>query len=529
MRTIFLSLASGLAATLLCVSVQAGGPVDLSPIEARDPGSTLAADWQRGAFMEIFVRGYRDSDGDGVGDLRGVTQSLDYLQRLGIRGIWLMPITASADHDHGYATTDFRRIEPQYGTLDDFDTLLREAHARGIGVIMDYVINHSAAEHPLFVASARGENQLFRDWFVWQDVAPMGWEIWGNDPWIQTPRGAYMATFGPTQPDFNFRNPAVVQYHQDSLRFWLNRGLDGYRLDAVPHLIENNAKDWNDQPESRKITGELKHLINAYSKRYTVCEATAKPQDYAAPHLCGSSFAFGHQYELVKAAKGDAKAIEKVAQYFVAAPAGMATFLSNHDRFGGQRPWDQFKGNLAQYRLAAATYLLQPGIPFLYYGEEIGMAGAKGLPGDGPLRSPMSWTPEPLRAGFTTAQPYRPIAPNSVRYNAASAQRDPHSLWSFYRDVLRVRNAHTALSQGNYEHPFVQGKVLGFQRTAGAETALVLINYDTQVTKVTVPAQALSRWSHVFPATPPAAVEARQGQLRIALPPQSVRVLVRQP
>ena len=504
-------------------------PVDLSPVEARDPGSKLAEGWQHGAFMEIFVRGYRDSDGDGIGDLRGVTQSLDYLQRLGIRGIWLMPITTSADRDHGYATTDFRRIEAQYGTLEDFDTLLREAHARGIGVIMDYVINHSAAEHPLFASAVRGAEQPFRDWFVWQDIAPMGWEIWGNDPWIQTSNGAYMATFGPHMPDFNFRNPAVVQYHKDSLRFWLNRGLDGYRLDAVPHLIENSAKDWNDQPESRKLTGEFKSLINSYSKRYTVCEATAKPQDYAAPALCGSSFAFGHQYELIKAAKGNTKAIEKVAQYFLTAPVGMATFLSNHDGFGGQRAWDQFKGNLAQYRLAAATYLLQPGIPFVYYGEEIGLAGAKGLRGDGPLRSPMSWTSDPQRAGFTTAKPYRPIAPNSVRFNAATQQQDPKSLWSFYRDLLQLRNTHTALSKGGYEKPFVDGKLMGFQRTDGAQTALVLVNYDKQPVRTALPMDGPAAWKQVFPATGTPFNVIVQGKLRLAVPAQSVKVLVREP
>jgi alpha-amylase len=529
MITISRCIGGCLVAASLGLGAQTTTPINLSPVEARDPGSTLADGWQRGAFMEIFVRGYRDSDGDGIGDLRGVTQSLDYLQRLGIRGIWLMPITTSSDRDHGYATTDFRRIEQQYGTLEDFDTLLREAHARGIGVIMDYVINHSAAEHPLFVSAVRGADQPFRDWFVWQDIAPMGWEIWGNDPWIQTSNGAYMATFGPHMPDFNFRNPAVVQYHKDSLRFWLNRGLDGYRLDAVPHLIENNAKDWNDQPESRRLTGELRSLINAYSKRYTVCEATAKPQDYAAPDLCASSFAFGHQYELVKAAKGDAKAIEKVAQYFVTAPAGMATFLSNHDRFGGERMWDQFQGNLAQYRLAAATYLLQPGIPFLYYGEEIGLAGAKGLRGDGPLRSPMSWTSDPQRAGFTTGQPYRPIAPNSVRYNAAAQQKDAKSLWAYYRDLLQLRNAHPALSNGDYQSPFVEGKLMGFQRTDGAQTALVLINYDKKAARTSIPLQMSAQWKQVFPPTGKPVKTVAGGKLAVVLPAQSVQVLVRQP
>ena len=512
---------------LLSLGVYAAQPVDLRRVEAHDPGSSLADGWQHGAFMEIFVRGYRDSDGDGVGDLRGVTQSLDYLQKLGIKGIWLMPITDSADHDHGYATTDFRHIDPQYGTLADFDTLIKEAHARGIGIIMDYVINHSAAQHPMFESASRGPDHAFRDWFVWQDIAPMGWNIWGKDPWTQTSNGAYFGTFGAHMPDFNFRNPAVIQYHQDSLRYWLNRGLDGYRLDAVPHLIENNARDWNDQPESRQLTGELKNLINAYSKRTTVCEATAKPQDYAKPDLCGSSFAFGHQYELIKAAKGDVKAIEKVAQYFVTAPASMATFLSNHDLFAGKRAWDQFAGNEAQYRLAAASYLLQPGTPFIYYGEEIGLAGALGLFADGPLRSPMSWTSEPQGGGFTTGKPFRPIAPNSQHFNASAQQKNARSLWSFYQAMLQLRNGLPSISRGSYEAPFVQGQLMGFQRTSGSETSLVLVNYGKSAARTTVhqlpPESTLKQ---AFPHTRKRLNTTPQGTFSVTMAPQSVTVWV---
>uniref|UniRef100_UPI00286A269C alpha-amylase family glycosyl hydrolase n=1 Tax=Roseateles sp. TaxID=1971397 RepID=UPI00286A269C len=181
--------------------------------------------WHDGAvFMEIFVRGYQDSDGDGSGDLRGLIQRLDYLQELGIQGIWLMPITPSADKDHGYATTDYRAIEPQYGSLADFDELMRQAHKRGIAVIIDYVINHSAAAHPLFQQALQGPGSPYRDWFVWQHAAPEGWDIWGKNPWYVTEHGHYFGTFGPHMPDFNLRNPAVVDYHRSSLRFWLNRG-----------------------------------------------------------------------------------------------------------------------------------------------------------------------------------------------------------------------------------------------------------------------------------------------------------------
>ena len=148
-----------------------------SPVAPKDPGSRLPADWYKGAFIEIFVRGFKDSDGDGIGDLRGVTQSLDYLQDLGVKGIWLMPVTRSLDRDHGYAVTDYRNIETDYGNLADFDELLEQAHARGIGVIMDYVINHSASTHPLFVNSAASRSSAYRHWYLWEDTPPTGWDI----------------------------------------------------------------------------------------------------------------------------------------------------------------------------------------------------------------------------------------------------------------------------------------------------------------------------------------------------------------
>jgi glycosidase len=503
--------------------------VDISPVSALDTASPLADGWQHGAFMEIFVRAYKDSDGDGMGDLLGLTQRLDYLRDLGVKGIWLMPITRSADGDHGYATTDFRSLDPAFGTLADFDELIRQAHARGIGIIMDYVINHSAATHPMFVSAASGKDQPFRDWFVWQDTTPVGWEIWGKNPWNPTAQGAYFGTFGPHMPDFNFRNPAVVKYHEDSLRYWLNRGLDGYRLDAVPHLIENSAKDWNDQPESRKLTNDLRRLITGYNKRFVVCEATAKPTDYASTDVCGSAFAFGHQYNIVKAAKGGPKAIQDVATYFNDAPLSMSTMVSNHDIFAGQRLWDQVDGNLAQYRLAAATYLLQPGTPFIYYGEEIGMGGVKELDGDQPLRTPMSWTADLKGAGFTTGHPFRPISPNAATQNADAQLHEPSSLFAFYQSMLRLRNTLPSIAQGSYEAPWVHGKAYGFQRTLGRETSLVLINYGSRSTRVAIKLRTShGSWKPVFGSTTRPLKANAKGTLMIRIPAQSVKVFVRQ-
>ncbi len=472
----FRSFGAGLA---LGIALTAQAAPRMHGVPAARPG------WSQGVFMEVFVRAYQDSDGDGIGDLRGLTRRLDYLQQLGVTGLWLMPVTRSADHDHGYAITDFRAIEPAYGSLEDFDELLRQAHRRGIGVVMDYILNHSAREHPWFQDSLKNPQSPWRDWYVWQDPAPPDledWDIWGHKPWYadtERPESSarYFATFGPHMPDFNLRNPAVVDYHRGSLRFWLDRGLDGFRLDAVPHLIENSAKDWNDQPQSRALTGDFSRLIRSYPGRFTVCEATASPTAYAHPDICGSAFDFGLERLIIRAARGEAEALAPLAQHFESTPLNMATMLANHDIFAGARVWDQLEGDEARYRLAAATYLLLPGIPFLYYGEEIGMAGIAG-PGDTPLRAPMSWTGD--ARGFTLGQPFRPASPNAGTHNAAAQARDPGSLLNHYKTLIRLRRAEPALGRGDYQHAFQDGSVIGFQRSAQGRTLLVLINYGPQ-------------------------------------------------
>ncbi|MEK7347100.1 MAG: alpha-amylase family glycosyl hydrolase [Pseudomonadota bacterium] len=514
---------NAIAALMLAISgtLQAQAPVDLSPVPEQKMLSALPEGWQHGAFMEIFVRSWRDSDGDGIGDLKGLTQSLDQLQKLGIRGIWLMPITRSADGDHGYATTDYRDIEPAYGTLTDFDELIRQAHARGIGVIMDYVVNHSADTHPLFAESVRNPSGPYRQWFEWRPEHPNGWDIWGRDPWVKTGHGSYLATFGARMPDFNLRHPAAVAYHQDSLRFWLNRGLDGFRLDAVPHLIERNAKDWNDQPESRQLTGDLTRMIKSYPGRYVVCEATAQPLAYANSEVCGGSFAFGLESKIAPAARGNVQAIQEVVQYFVMAPHTLATFVSNHDQFAGQRLWDQVSGNEAQYKLAAATYLLLPGTPFIYYGEDIGMAGARGLTDDPKIRGPLSWISDARNGGFTTGKPYRALANNVTTHSVQGQQREPQSIWSFYRDMLALRNGRMSIARGSYEFPQAKGQTMAFQRRVGNEHSLVVINYGQQAASLTLDGLAAeAALRPLYPAGPPTHLVRQQ----LSVPAQSVQV-----
>ena len=537
-----------LAAATAVLPLQAA-TVDTTPVPPKRTGSPLPEHWHRGAFMEIFVRAWKDSNGDGIGDLRGLTSTLDDLKDLGIRGIWLMPIQTNADGDHGYATTDFRGVAPEYGTLADFDELIKQAHRRGIGVVMDYVINHSAREHPAFGEALKGEANPYRGWYVWRTQMPTGWDIWGKNPWYAAearpwdfngelkdmpppPPGArnfYFGTFGPHMPDFDLTNPVVWKYHEDSLRFWLERGLDGYRLDAVPHMVERDAKNWNDQPESRVLTKRLQDLIKTYRHRYVVCEATAEPRIYGDSAVCGGAFAFGFVQHYVGAAKGDAASVGHVAGYF-AQPhrPEMATFISNHDIFAGRRLWDQLDGypdREARYKLAAAGYLLQPGTPFVYYGEEIGQAGVNTLEADLPLRSPRSWTADARSGGFTSGAPFRPLAPNVATHNVAAQRGDPNSIRSFYKAMIALRNAHPSIARGSYEAPFAQGAVASWQRKLGTEHTVVVLNYGTAATAVTVP--RLPPRARLEPLWPRHGLRSRagaDGMAPLLLPPQSVTV-----
>jgi glycosidase len=216
-----------------------------------------------------------------------------------------------------------------------------------------------------------------------------------------------------------------------------------------------------------------------------VCEATAQPRAYANPEVCGGSFAFGLENKIVPAARGDVKAIQDVSQYFASAPHTLATFVSNHDQFAGQRLWNQVEGNEVHYKLAAATYLLLPGTPFIYYGEDIGMAAAQGLRDDPKIRGPLSWTADARTGGFTTGQPYRALATNVATHTVQSQQLEPKSIWSFYRDMLALRNSRVSIARGSYEFAQTQGQVMAYQRRWGAEHSLVVINYGQQPASLT--------------------------------------------
>jgi glycosidase len=224
----------------------------------------------------------------------------------------------------------------------------------------------------------------------------------------------------------------------------------------------------------------VRKLLDGYAQRYMVCEAPNASLGFASPSVgCGSAFAFGHNYEIVAAAKGSPTDVRKVSDYFNTAPGTIATMVSNHDSFAGDRLYDQVGGNMAQYRLAAATYLLQPGTPFIYYGEEIGMAGGSGLSGDHKLRTPMSWTGDAATAGFTTGSPFRNRSSNVQTNNVAAQKADANSLWSFYKSLIALRNNTPSLARGSYEFASASGTVMSFQRSLGNERTVVVFNYGS--------------------------------------------------
>lgn len=466
----------------------ASASLDLAAVTPLPTDSGLAIDWaDSAAFVEIYVRGYLDSDGDGVGDLQGLIAKLDYLQELGIQGIWLMPVFESADNDHGYAVADYRAIESDYGTMADFETLLAEAHARGIAVIVDYVMNHAASTNPLFLDATTGPASDKYDWFVWEAVEPQGWNTFAGDPWRNNGNGWYYGVFSALMPDFNLDNAAVVEYHKDNLRFWLNKGVDGFRFDAVGVLFENGASGWNNQPENHVLLGEMRALVESYGKRFLVCEAPDDPAAYAAASSCGRAFAFqvpGAIFGSVRNGLVDSAVLSALAG---ADAARLAWILSNHDSFAGDRPWNQLNGDVAAYKLAAAIYVLASHNPFSYYGEEVGMANAAALAGDHALRTPMSWTSNTVTAGFTTGTPFRALSGNVATNNVADEQGVADSLLEHYRTLFQVRAAFPVVGGGTVVPLSGAGEaVLVLRREDASARAVIAVNLSSAARQVSV-------------------------------------------
>ena len=443
--------------------------------------SGLPQNWADSAtFIEIYVRAYKDSDGDGIGDLQGLTQQLDYLQEIGITGIWLMPITESSDNDHGYAVTDYQNIESQYGTLEDFSTFLTEAHKRGIGVIMDYVINHASSSHPYFTAS-NNFDPTYRDWFIWED-SNLGWQGWAGDSWHQGTHGYYYGAFWFGMPDWNLKNQEVIEFHKNNLRFWLDLGVDGFRFDAVGNLIENGADRWYGEEANHQINNTMRTLLEEeYFNKYLVCEDPGHPSDAAQSNSCGSAFAFGLNTAIFESITSGSAS--EIAPYFSDFTLDkMALLLSNHDAFAGSRPFNQLNGNEPQLKLAASILMTLPGKPFIYYGEEVGMSAGNGLQADASLRVPMSWNSQ---GGFTTGSSFRTAAANKLEYNVRDEQHDSDSILSHYKNLMQMRINHPVMTSKNYGL-VTAGDILHFYRYTGTTYAHIIINMTNSSQNYTI-------------------------------------------
>ncbi len=513
--------------------------IDVSPVAPANTASALPKDWNRSAaFMEIFVRSYKDSNGDGIGDFKGLTSQLDYLQSLGVTGIWLMPIGPSQDHDHGYAQNDYRAIDPDYGTMADFDVFIAEAHKRGIGVIMDYVINHSGSGNPIFRDAAASKTSPYRDWFVFADKNP-GWYnekmrgvsgAYWNDPWkpaskeVPGGEGLYYGVFSDSMPDWNLRNPKVVEYLSDTMRFWMNRGIDGFRFDAVTMLLEDGNKAYFNNPGNPGLVAKFRAVLDAYDNRYLICEVSEGADLYVK--AC-NAFAYGTQGFIIDSAKKGVVQDGLIKQLNNPHRDIMPLALQSHDAYVGDRLINQFGVNgMTSYRVAAAVSILASSTPFAYYGEEIGMSNG-GVFNDPGIRSPMSWTGEAHTAGFTSGKPYRGVAINVASMNVAAEAGDPESILAWYTALYNIRKTHPVIASGAFKLLSKAGDpVLAFSRTGADDQAVIAINVSDKAQDVALDTGVAGKAFRDALPSGAAATSDGSGRLSLHLAVKSTVVMV---
>jgi glycosidase len=447
-------------------------------------------DWSKGAvFYEVFVRSFADSDGDGIGDLNGLTARLDYLAKdLGVNALWLMPVFVSPSY-HGYDTTDYEHINPAYGTDEDFERFLKEAHARGLKVIVDFVVNHTGSTHPWFLDSASSPTSAKRDWYLWRKDDP-GWtQPWGGGPTWHARDGAYYyGVFWSGMPDLNHRNPAVRAEIKRIATLWLNRGVDGFRVDAARHIVENGAAQQQvDQPETHAFWREFAAHVRSVKPEATVVGENWTETPIIATYFGSTArlsggdeltmnFNFPLGGAILEAVKGASAAplAQKLQEIQRIYPKGVADapFLTNHDM---PRLASLLEGHAGRLRNAAAILLTLPGAPFLYYGEEVGLENGGKDSDDRLKRTPMPWDASE-GGGFSSAKPWFPFAPGREKANVAAQLMDPGSLLSRYRTLIRLRKAAPALATGSLKLLDAQPAVLAYVRQKGAESLLVVHN-----------------------------------------------------
>jgi alpha-amylase len=447
--------------------------------------------WRHGVCYEVFVRSFADADGDGIGDLRGLTSRLDYINDgnpqsttdLGANCIWLMPIDKSMSY-HGYDVVDYYHVDPRYGTDDDFRNLVAEAHKRGIHVIVDFVPNHSGSQNPWFQAALRDPGSPYRDWYRWSNTLPAQKGPWGQEAWHKSPvrDEYYYGVFWHEMPDLNYQNAPLRAEMEKVVRYWLREmHADGFRFDAIPYLVE----DGNQLQHSRGTHDVLRQLGNAIRaespESFTVGEMTDESpgvMESYYPDQLDSYFAFAvAKATMQAAATGDARGfVTAVAEANAKFPSGRwSPFLTNHD----QPRVMTALGDSAKARGAASAMLMLPGTPFVYYGEEIGMVGAKP---DEMIRTPMQWSSAP-NGGFTTGKPWESLQADWKTKNVAVQDASRQSLLNHYRKLIQLRNAHPALSSGSLtllQTNDTTGTIAAWLRSSRDEAFLIVVNFGAR-------------------------------------------------
>ncbi|MBK9751875.1 MAG: alpha-amylase [Chloroflexi bacterium] len=462
--------------------------LSITPVLAQETAPS-APWWNDRVFYEIFVRSFYDSDADGIGDLQGVIQKLDYLNDgdpntttdLGVTGIWLMPITQSPSY-HGYDVTDYQTVDEDYGTTEDFRELMAAAHERGIAVIVDFVANHTSDQISWFTASARGDED-YADWYIWSDTDPGYAGPWGQGVWHQRNGRYFYGVFWSGMPDLNYTNPEVTETMYDNARFWLeDMGADGFRMDALRYVVEED-RSMADTDSTLEWTANFNAYMDSINPNSLMVGEVWTDSDTVAQYLDAGSLDLAFEFDLATAmmsasSSGSSSIMQsRAANVNELYPNGQyAAFLTNHDQ---NRVMSELRSDVNKAKVAASLLLTNRGVPFIYYGEEIGMIGEKP---DERIRTPMQWELEATTVGFTDARrPWEPMQSNFTTANVATQTDDADSLLSHYRNLIHLRNDHIALRQGDYiAVESGSRKLYAFIRQHADETLLVLINVDDE-------------------------------------------------
>jgi alpha-glucosidase len=476
--------------------------------------------WQKGVVYQIYPRSYQDSNGDGIGDLQGIIQRLDYLKWLGINAIWISPIYPSPMADFGYDIADYTGIHPLFGSINDFDKLLEEAHSRDIKVILDLVPNHTSNQHPWFLESRSSKDNPKRDWYIWQDAKPDGsypnnWlSVFGGSgwEWDEQTQQYYYHAFLKEQPDLNWRNPEVQKAMLDIMRFWLDKGVDGFRVDVMWHMIKDKSLRDNppnpdyeqhmatyeqllpvystDQPEVHEIVHKMREVLNEYDERMMIGEIYLpihKLVTYYGVDNNGAHLPFN--FMLLTMPWDARKIAAAIDEYEGALPEqGWPNWvLGNHDQ-----PRVTSRVGLQQARVAAMLLLTLRGTPTVYYGEEIGMRDVpipfeevqdpqglnmpdKNLSRD-PARTPMQWNNDE-NAGFTKGKPWLRLDRAFSRVNVELQKDDKYSMLALYKALIQLRQQEPSLAVGDYTPVYSDHQMLAYMRHAeGSDKFLIVLN-----------------------------------------------------